>query len=219
MAELAGSLDGFGLGPILRLLADVGQSGRLRFSQASEDGAGWSSELLLENGHVVAAFFGAAHGLGAAPSRMLSGLAALDAIVLVLPNAAFFFVAGMPPPERNVALAAHDLQARLATLEEKLLTSGAAGLSLTAVPRSIDLTEQPEDVGEEIVIDRGKLHLLMAIDGHRTIAELLDERDLLRTFRDLNWLASHALILLVEPSERQSPTAQAPLVAPPQTGT
>jgi hypothetical protein len=195
MANLSGSLDGFGLAAILRVLGRGNKSGRLHISQESLDDPEWSAELLLECGQVVAAFYGAARGLGAMPSRALCGLAALDAVVLALPNAAFFFVEGTPPPERNIVLAAQDVQTRLATLEEERLTFGTAVPSLGAVPCRIELPEQPAD-GQEIVFDRGRLHLFLAIDGRRTIADLINERDLLRTLRDLTWLERNGLIRL-----------------------
>jgi hypothetical protein len=215
MAELSGSLDSFGIAPILRLMTDLHKSGRVRISQASPEGPGWTAELLVENGQTVAAFFGAARGLGAAPSRALSGLAALDAIVLALGNAAFFFVEGTPSPERNVVLSASELQARLALLEEERLTSGTALPPLGAVPRRVQLDEE-HDAGQEIVIDRGKLHLLLAVDGHRTIAELIGDQELLRTFRDLTWLARNGFVQFVEQDEDIA-AASGPLHARQQT--
>src|SRR5438105_2883858 len=100
MPELSGSLHTFGLLPVLRLLTDSAATGRVHLSQDR-----WSGEVFVDTGQVVAASFGLGHGLGASPSGILNGLTALEAIVLVMPSATFFFAEGMRGPDRNVDLA------------------------------------------------------------------------------------------------------------------
>jgi hypothetical protein len=189
MAALSGSLEDFGLTAILGLLARSGKSGRLRISQAD-----WVAELSLRDGKVVAASFGTAQGLGGSSSGALRGLAAVEALVLLLPAAAFFFAEGMAPSGREIHLDGHELEATLARLEEERSTWGGRLPSPSVVPSRVPPSEQPAD--EQIVLDRGKLSLLLAVDGRRSVAELAGEMGFLRTCRDLIWLADHNLVRL-----------------------
>jgi len=188
--ELSGSLHSFGLLPVLRLLAESATTGRVHLTQD-----GWSGEVFIDAGQVVAATFGLGHGLGGSPSGILHGLTALEAIVLVMPNATFFFAEGVRSPDRNVEPAADELHARLTTLREEFLRSEPQVVSPMAVPLRVDLASVPLENGE-IRIDRAKLRLLLAVDGQRTVAELIEGKGLLPTWRDLTWLASRGLIQL-----------------------
>jgi hypothetical protein len=209
MAELSGSLTSFNLGSILRLLAELTKSGRLHVSDER-----WIGELFLKHGQVVSASFGLARGLGGPPSDTLRGLAALDAIVLVMPDAAFFVAEGEPPPQRTIALSVSDLRARVAAMDKERITRGLTEVPLAAVPRRVDARDQPS-MEEQLVIDRSALGLLLDIDGQRTVLELVGERDLLRTLTDLTWLADHSLVtvnasLPAWPEGAPRPTDQEP---------
>lgn len=190
MTQLSGSLESFGLGPILRLLATEKKSGRVRTSWD-----GLTAEIYLADGQVVAAVFGEATGTGGEPSPRLKGIAALDAIALLMPQATFFFVEGAPRARRDIAFTADELDARLAALAEERAIGDAPVISLSAIPRRVAAAEQAS-VDEELTIDRNTLRLLLDIDGHRSVSELIGENDLLSMCRRLKWLASHGLIRL-----------------------
>jgi hypothetical protein len=194
MAELSGSLDSVGLTAIFGLLTQLGKSGRMHVSVEP-----WSGEVFLKEGRIVGALFGVARGIGGAPSNALRGLAALDAILLLVPYGRFFFAEGTPSSVRNIALTAADLQAHLAAVTADRSVATTRLQSLTAVLHHVDPREQPHN-DEPLVIDRQKLSLLLAIDGRRTLAELIGEQDLLRTLTDVNWLLNQGLIRMAPAS-------------------
>ena len=191
--ELSGSLESFGLAPILGLLASTKTSGRVHVSAKP-----WSGDVFVSDGEVVAASFGIASGLGGAPTDLLRGLSALDALVL-MSTGGFFIAEGAQPARRNVTLGSDELQAHLATLDNEQRAAGGTLPSLMAIP-STRAQGDPSDTDEELPISRARLNLLVAVDGHRTVADLIGEGDLLKTLLDLRWLADRGLISMSEPA-------------------
>ena len=78
MVELSGSLGSVDLLPIIRLLAELRQTGSLQLSRAD-----WAARLDLRDGRVVAASFAEERGLGA-----------LTALGLVMHDAEFTYMEG-----------------------------------------------------------------------------------------------------------------------------
>jgi hypothetical protein len=88
MTELNGTLQGIGLRPLLSFLEALRNSGSL----VVEDGA-WAGTLMLTEGQLVGAKFGAEQGL-----------AALDAIFFALPRGRFSFSGDIGACEVNIVL-------------------------------------------------------------------------------------------------------------------
>ncbi len=94
MTELSGMLGGVGLPAIVRFLSGLQKTGRLHLSQDD-----WSGEVEFDAGEVTGATLG---------SR--TGLAALDGMVEMFPEAAFDFDSGTPgdnaqqPVDRTIRL-------------------------------------------------------------------------------------------------------------------
>jgi hypothetical protein len=192
MAELSGSLASFSLSSIIELLVSLKKTARVHVAQEP-----WTGEVFLRHGQVVAAAFGMPRGLGGRPSDGLRGLAALQAIVLT-PSGSFFVAEDDAAPEHNIALSAEELRAHLVALDNERAMYRSVWLAWDAVPRRIDAAEQPS-ADETLIIDRGKLNLLVAIDGRQTVAELVGAQSLLRTLRDLRWLMDQRLITAADP--------------------
>src|SRR5918911_466316 len=100
MIQLQGSLRGIGLLPIVQLLADVRETGRLRVACGVLRG-----ELAFDDGHLVAVTFGKERGLPA-----------LAALAVAFPEAEFEYTESPPPAERNVDLTLDELRAHLASI-------------------------------------------------------------------------------------------------------
>ncbi|MGH2353102.1 MAG: DUF4388 domain-containing protein, partial [Chloroflexota bacterium] len=131
MTELRGSLKGIGLPALVRLLAGLRKSGCLHLGHDR-----WGGEIYLEEGRVVAAEFGADRGA-----------AALDALVLALPESQFAFAEGERCETRDHTAGAAGLQAHLDELMRRRTVPGAAVPSPAAVPRISAALEQPPPVG------------------------------------------------------------------------
>jgi hypothetical protein len=84
------------------------------------------------------------------------------------------------------------------------------GLSLSAVPRVVDETHDAAH-GGRLSLDRGALRLLLAIDGQRTVGDLLTMGKPVEVVEHLYTLVGEGLIELVEPA--QATTSNAPPVS------
>lgn len=197
MAELSGTLEGIGLLPVLHFVLGLRQSGRL--SIADEP---FSGTLSLEQGRLIGATFGEE-----------TGVAALEAIGLVLGKGRFTFTVG---GERHLNLtlerpAVEDRLCRLAAEGERL---ARAIPSFSAVPiLALDDNQRQEPV----MLERGALRLLVRLRGSMTVAELARQHGLLPTLRGLTRLVELGLVRLQAPVERHPwriPTRPAPVAAP-----
>lgn len=148
--------------------------------------------MFLDRGQLVGALFGLARGLGGAPADQLRGLAALDAIVLLMPEAAFF-VTGDASPERNITSSTSELDAHLENLHRERFKCRLTLSSLLAAPVHALAAEESNEE-DQLTIDRGKLRLLVAINGERTVLELLKNRDVPLTIQNLGWLTENGLV-------------------------
>jgi hypothetical protein len=136
--DLRGSLHATDLTILVRFLAGLGTSGRLRVSSGEQSG-----DLYLEGGRITAARFGGARGF-----------AALDAVAVELRHGQFTFRNGELPDERELDVTPSELQARLATLDPSaaapVRTSpppGAAAAGAGAAARAVreQLRQLPEE--------------------------------------------------------------------------
>jgi Domain of unknown function (DUF4388) len=192
MTELNGALDGLGLPAIVRFLSGLGITGWLRLTHD-----GWHGELFFEAGRVVAASFG---------NR--KGLPAIEALIQALPEGQFTFTAtraGPPLAERTVDLTPDQL---LASLEEL----GQAAHNARSVPSllAIPILVAQADGGEadQLRLDRGTLQTLLAVDGQRSVREIVNARGSFEALWQLGALAQLGIIELAESREQMMrPTA------------
>lgn len=178
MIELKGSLKGAGLLPIVQLLADMQETGELRVARG-----GLTGELGFDGGRLVAVTF--------AEER---GLAALAALALAFPEAEFTYAKAPPPTERNVDLTLDQLRAHLSPPGGGEAASAVP--SLRAVPRLLGTGSGGH---ERLELDRSALQTLLAVDGQRTVAEIVGERPLVPTLRELGELVKLGLIRIELP--------------------
>jgi signal peptidase I len=185
MTELQGSLHDFELRVLLRFLATQRSSGYLHISRS-----GLNGELLLDNGQVV--------GAAAGEQR---GIAAVDLIALVLADGYFIYTDG--PRTSDATVATNDV--RLLDIDSRIAELARRGsLLLPSVPR---LTEIRRESGEErIALSRFELSMLFDVDEHRTVEDLVRERDTLQVLPCLMRLGDLGLITL-EPSDARPPEA------------
>jgi hypothetical protein len=158
MTELSGMLDGLGLPAIVRFLSGLNKSGLLQLSQKD-----WHGEIYFDSGRVTHATFG---------NR--TGLMALDALVEVLQGAGFTFDSHTEPAAEPTIQLSHD--ELLAHLEEvsAQVASGERGLpAADAVPVQTTLDGGAE---EPLQLDRSALQTLMAVDGRRSVREIVARR-------------------------------------------
>src|SRR5258708_2481277 len=162
MTELSGTLEGVGLPAIVRFLTGLKKSGCLRIVHND-----WRGEIFFDLGQVT--------GASLASRR---GLTALDALVQALPGGDFTFDGAAQRPaarDANISLSAEALQAHL----DDLASSAANGTprlpSFDAVPAVPD--QDDSSSGEDTVpLDRGTLQTLLAVDGRRTVQEIVAHR-------------------------------------------
>ena len=193
MLELRGALGDVCLVPILKLLAEFGRSGRLYISAGRRTG-----ELQLDDGRVVAASFGSEHGL-----------AALDSAALLLPGAQFEFVDGPTPQDQIIALTPDRLVARLQELENEQRRLAGTVPSMSSVARMERLADEVGQEGSPVTLARLALGLLMAVDGHRSVWDIVGSQPLAPSLRHLNGLVEQGLIRIdappVEPLQSAPP--------------
>lgn len=202
MSLLSGSVAETHLPSVVICLAGLRQNGRLHVVQD-----GWAGDLWFQQGRVVGAEFGAERGI-----------AALNAIVMALPNGIWTFDVETSCGPSNIELAPDALTAHLERLDSLRPHFARAVPSLAAVPRRADPTSQP-DPGEELVLKRSALATLLRIDGRRTVAELCGERGVAHTVQDLATLLERGLITVTPPAQPDSsvtpPRGALPCKSPP----
>ena len=193
MTELNGTLDGLGLPAIVRFLASLNKTGWLRVGH--ED---WRGDVFFDQGSVVFATLG---------SRQ--GLPALEALVQSLPEVQFTFSSALPPPSTwNVDLYPEALQARLDELAARAVSGQPSLPSLLAVPR---LVPQDEAGGaDQLRLDRGSVQTLLAIDGRRTVRDIVSARGSFEALWQLAKLADAGLIQLQPAPAEPAPGEPAP---------
>ena len=178
MTELNGALRGLGLPAIVRFLASLRRTGWLRVVRDD-----WHGELYLEGGRVMAASWGTCQGLPA-----------IEAIVQALPEGQFTFTtstAGPPADERTVELSPEDLQARL----DDLATQAAPGAPRLPAPLAVPVLVPQEDGRDaQLQLDRGTLRTLLAVDGRRTVRDIVSARGACATLWQLAALAELGMI-------------------------
>lgn len=197
MTDFSGTLEGVGLPAIVRFLAGLQKTGCLRITHQD-----WRGEVYFDAGQVIGAALG---------SRQ--GLSALDALVQALPGGSFVFDAdARPSGPSNVQLSREQLQAHLDDLALRTASGGPTLPSLDAIPH---LVPQDDDAvaDETVPLDRGTLTTLLAIDGHRTVQEIISVRGSFEALWQVANLAHVGLVRL--PAVEHSPTPPAPTPAPP----
>jgi hypothetical protein len=177
MTELNGTLQGIGLPQLLSFLEGLRSTGSLLV----EDGP-WTGALVLTEGQLAGAQFGAEQGLSA-----------LDAILLALPRGRFRFSSAIESCEVNIVLKPGALTEHLETIARESDRLMAAVPSLSAVPYVLETSEADGEEGE-ITLGQRALRLLLALDGRRNVALLARERGMLHTLRELAELTQLGLI-------------------------
>jgi hypothetical protein len=200
VVELRGSLRGIGLPQLIRFLSGLQASGCLRITCDQ-----WAGDLCFADGQVVSASFGRERGR-----------AAIVAIVLALPRGRFIFGDAAAPEDRNVQIAADELQDYIDQLAVEHASLAEVPLAPSAIPRAIVPANAPtvSSAGDEkVVLGRSAMRTLLAIDGRRTIAELGGEDHLVPTLHDLTTLLAQDLVCIDAP-----PATTVPQVAPAPQG-
>ena len=178
MTELSGMLGGVGLPAIVRFLSGLQKTGRLHLSQDV-----WSGEVHFLAGEVTGATLG---------SR--TGLTALDGMVEMFPEAAFEFDSGAPgdsASERTIQLSRDELQQHLDATAARLANGGRRLPRPEAVPG-----QTAGDTGgeEPLPLDRGTLQTLLAVDGQRSVRDIVAMRHTIESVWHLASLADVGLI-------------------------
>src|SRR5258708_2284613 len=160
MTELSGTLEGVGLPAIVRFLSGLKKTGCLRIAYND-----WRGEIFFDKGLVTGASLG---------SRQ--GLTALDGLVQALPSGSFTFDGSVPVGgTANISLSAEAMQAHLDDLTSQSAHGTPRLPSFDAVPAM--LGQDNSSSGEEpLPLDRGTLQTLLAIDGRRTVGEIVAQR-------------------------------------------
>src|SRR5438105_3642122 len=203
MTQFGGSLRFVQLPAVTQLLAELGSSGRLRVAHD-----GWTGELLLRDGHIVAASLGNERGR-----------AALESIAMALSSGDFSFIDEVVSPDEPVLLKAADRAAYLDRLMAERQKVLARIPSLSVVPRLAD-TPAEHGVDTQITIGASALQLIPALVHGHTLEHVARERGLARTLRDLVILIDGGLVRLdpapvpVPPPAVAKPAPVAPPPAP-----
>ncbi len=194
MSELSGTLDGVGLPAIVRFLVGLRKTGQLRLSQGD-----WQGELLLTDGQVTGARLG---------SR--NGLAAIDALLEVMPGASFRFESlSQPAGEPSIHLENESLLIHLDEVAERVGRGQRTLPFADAVAHIVPDSETRNGEGEEPVpLDRSTLQTLIAVDGRRSVREIVAQRGSFDALWHLATLAETGLITLDAESAAR-PAAQA----------
>ena len=199
MTELSGTLDGIGLPAIVRFLVGLKKTGCLHLTLQD-----WHGELYFDASRLTDASFG---------SR--TGLAALDAMVSVLPGAEFAFDSQSPVREQvTIELSPEALDTHLdvlsARIAENLHTLPAADVVPVLVAQ-----DDASDAGEPVPLDRGTLQTLTLVDGHRTVRDIVAQRGTFDVLWQVGNLVDVGLVRLDALPMPVEPTPFVPEVARP----
>ena len=191
MTELSGTLEGVGLPAIIRFLTGLQKTGCLRI--VHDD---WQGEIVFESGQLRGASLGSRHGLSA-----------LDGLVEALPGGSFTFDTGARPGSApSIDLSPEALQTHLDTLVARLVGGTPSLPSVDSVPELVAQDDSGE--GEDpMPLDRGMLKTLLAVDGQRTVREIVAHRGSFDALWQLGSLAEVGLVRVV-------PTGAAPVARP-----
>ncbi|MBV9358624.1 MAG: DUF4388 domain-containing protein, partial [Chloroflexi bacterium] len=184
MAELSGSLEDIGLTALVRFLADVGSTGLLTLER--ERAAG---NLTFRDGRIIAASFGSARGLDA-----------VEAMAVALPDGWFVYTDGEVAGDPDPSLLTANVFARV----DELARSRAARadpLSLSAVPRIVDAEPRPNVEASRLSLDRAALRVLLAVDGRRSVGDLLSVGRPVEVIEHLRALAAAGVITFDAPAD------------------
>jgi signal peptidase I len=193
MPGLNGSLAFVELVPLVRLLMTLGKSGDLVLSRGS-----WSGRLLLDRGR-----------LSGAAVVDHTGLEALEFICVALPDAEFEFLEGTPTLSANLDVSPDPLVELERFAANRESWNGALPAA-DVVPQVVRAAPVQNDV--DIVLGLSALHVLVDVDGQRSVGELAARHGLLRTLKSLNRLRELGLIAF--PASELSPPP-----TPPEPGT
>jgi uncharacterized protein DUF4388 len=181
MTELSGTLEGLGLPTIARFLIAVKKTGCLQIGDHD-----WHAEIFFRDGSITSAALG---------SR--TGLAALEAIVEVFPEAQFNFdsqlrIEASHPGE--IELGQDQVLAHIQDVAARLLRGERRLPSLAFVPAAT--SPHPSGADRAVPLDRGMLETLLAVDGRRTVRDIVTQRQTFDALWELSHLADLCLIEL-----------------------
>jgi hypothetical protein len=181
MTELSGTLEGVGLPAIVRFLAGLNKTGCLHL--AHDD---WRGEIFFDAGQVTSASLGSRHGLPA-----------LDAMAQVLTGGSFSFEsdARATGGDGAISLNRDALLDRLDALVARSANDAPKLPPLDAVPELVGQTDS-SDAEEPLPLDRATLQTLLAVDGQKTVREIVAQRGSFDTLWQLGNLADVGLIQL-----------------------
>jgi DHA1 family tetracycline resistance protein-like MFS transporter len=185
LPSLQGSLATLGLLPLLRFLSGLNKSGWLELTRD-----GWTGRVCLDSGRLVFASFGRERGL-----------AALDAILLVLSDAYFSFREGLSESNHvgELEIEIDELAWRPPEVPARQRGLAAAIPAAEAVPHTVLLEHYGRDT-TELVLRVGTLQTLLAVDGRRTVQELSDRAASIDVLVDLAILMDLSLITFDTPN-------------------
>jgi hypothetical protein len=170
---LRGSLEHFGLVLIALLSAELKTTSWLRLTRGR-----LSAEFAIQDDRVIWAAFGDERGQPA-----------LDAVALGLAEAEFQLEQGPAPREQNLNLTVGELRAHLLSL-------GAPVMRLDAVPVTAGAGDASLDHTADAVFCRSSLEMLLAVDGRRTVRDIIGARPLVPALLELRGLVDTGLIRL-----------------------
>ncbi|HEY0582321.1 MAG TPA: DUF4388 domain-containing protein, partial [Chloroflexota bacterium] len=196
MSELSGTLEGVGLPAIVRFLAGLKKTGCLRISHADLRG-----EIFFDVGQVCGASIGSRRGLSA-----------LDALVQALPGGSFTFESDVRPTDgASIDLSQEALQGHLDELASRAANGTPQLPSVEAVPQLLHTEEQSE---EPLPLDRGTLQTLLAVDGQRTVRDIIAQRGTWDALWQLASLGEVGLISLTTTRSDATPSPVSPVLRP-----
>src|SRR5258708_31349085 len=160
MTELGGPLGGGGVPAIVRFLTGLKKTGCLRIAHNT-----WRGEIFFDHGQVTGASLASRHGL-----------TALDALVQALPGGDFTFddaVSGIASREARISLSSGALQGHLDDLASSAANGTARLPSFGWIPSVAEDNSGSSSGDETLPLDRGTLQTLLAVDGPRTVEEIV----------------------------------------------
>ncbi|HEV7663444.1 MAG TPA: DUF4388 domain-containing protein [Chloroflexota bacterium] len=193
MSELSGTLQGVGLPAIVHFLGGLKKTGCLHITHENLRG-----DVFFDRGLVSGANLGSRRGLSA-----------LDGLVESMPEGSFSFESDTVEANGpSIDLSPAALEAHLDELTSRAANGTPHLPPFDAIP---NVVQQGSDAAEEpLPLDRGTLQTLLAVDGQRTVREVVAQRATLEALWQLATLAELGLIAL---SRSTGPGAAAPLTS------